>query len=389
MDRAELKTLLRATGCVEERNGIFFLCDPRWGPPDRAAMSALENVALADLRGDRETGWLCIPTGGTGGGVRFARHDEKTLGAAVRGFCAHFGMARVNALDVLPAFHVSGLMARVRCAATGGQHVAWPWKDLEAGRWPAARADEMVLSLVPTQLQRLLESPEAVERLRGFRIIFVGGGPIWPGLADRAAAAGLRLSPSYGMTETAAMVAALRPEEFLAGDRTSGASLPHAQISISNEGLIRVGGESLFRGYFPDCAQTREFQTEDLGEFDAKGHLRILGRRDAVIITGGKKVHPSEVEAVLRASGSFADVAVIGLSDHEWGEIVVACFVAVNEQAMTREKLELIHRDLAPHQRPKRYLPVAEKDWPRNAQGKLNRATLRRLAMRAPGSSAT
>ena len=67
-----------------------------------------------------------------------------------------------------------------------------------------------MLSLVPTQLQRLLALPAAVAWLRGFRVIFVGGGPVWPELSDAAARAELPVSLSYGLTETAAMVTALR-----------------------------------------------------------------------------------------------------------------------------------------------------------------------------------
>ena len=336
-----------------------------------------------------------IPSGGSGGGVKFARHDEETIGAAVRGFCAHFGLTRVNAVGVLPLHHVSGLMAWMRCALTGGEFVPWDWKRLEAGERLTLRAGaDWVISLVPTQLQRLLMAEEAVAWLRQFRVIFLGGGPVWPQLADAAAEAKLPISLSYGMTETAAMVTALRPEEFLAGDRSCGAPLPHARVTIDAEGVVTVAGESLFRGYYVNEAPKEKcnviryisgggpgWVTEDLGSFDERGHLHILGRRDAVIITGGKKVHPNEVEAVLRASGEFDDVAVIGLPDAEWGEAVVAC----HPPSGRAPNLERAVAALAPHQRPKRFIAVA--DWPRNSQGKVSRAELRRAAAaNHPGS---
>jgi O-succinylbenzoic acid--CoA ligase len=310
--------------------------------------------------------------------VKFARHDEATLGAAVRGFCAHFGMVRVNAIDVLPAHHVSGLMARVRCAATGGRHHAWDWKRLEAGELPELPEGEWVLSLVPTQLQRLLGSPAAVAWLRRLKIIFIGGGPLWPDLADSAAEAGLRLSPGYGMTETAAMIAALKPDEFLAGVRSSGTIMPHARVTVEpHEGVLTVAGPSVFRGYWPERRDAREFRTEDIGRMDERGHLHILGRRDAMIITGGRKVNPAEVEAALRDSGEFLDVAVIGLPDQEWGESVIACFPRDDAR---EPNLARAVETLANHQRPKRFVAIAE--WPRNAQGKLNRAALREMAER-------
>jgi len=365
MERAELTQLLRATGCAEERGGLTFLCDPAWSAAERTKVAALQKSKIENRKSKIETGWLCVPTGGSGGGVRFARHDERTLTAAVEGFCAHFGFERVNAVGVLPPHHVSGLMARVRCAATGGEHVAWEWKRLERGDFPALKAGSAgwVLSLVPTQLQRLLASPAAVAWLRGFRVIFVGGGPVWPELADAAARAELPVSLGYGLTETAAMVTGLRPAEFLAGDRSSGPALPHARIAVDGEGVITVAGESVFRGYFPEENAAREFRTEDLGRLDERGHLHVLGRRDAVIITGGKKVQPAEVEAALRAGGEFADVAVVGVPDPEWGQTVVACYDA-GGRTPDLDRARNALAGLAAFKRPKRYVAVA--DWPRN-----------------------
>jgi O-succinylbenzoic acid--CoA ligase len=321
-------------------------------------------------------GWLCVPTGGTSGGLRFARHDERTLTAAARGFCGHFGLERVNAVDVLPPFHVSGLMARIRCAETGGTHVAWNWRRLEAGERPAlgTAGGSWVISLVPTQLQRLLASPEVLEWLRKFAIIFIGGGPIWPELAETAAKAELSLSISYGMTETAAMIAALRPREFLRGERNCGPALPHVRITITADETIWIEGESVFRGYFPELRESRKFESSDLGRMDEHGRLHVLGRRDSAIITGGEKVHPLEVEMVLRATGQFTDIAVIGIPDQQWGGAVVACYPAdgpVPDFGIVRQ---MVDNRLAAFKRPKHYVAVA--DWPRNSLGKLNRTQL-------------
>jgi O-succinylbenzoic acid--CoA ligase len=114
--------------------------------------------------------------------------------------------------------------------------------------------------------------------------------------------------------------------------------------------------------------------TEDLGRIDERGHLHVLGRRDAVIITGGKKVQPLEVEAALRASGEFDDVAVLGLPDGEWGEAVVACYPS---GARAPDLIRAVG-ELATYQRPKRFVAIAAADWPRNTQGKVNRAELLR-----------
>ncbi|MEO6004390.1 MAG: AMP-binding protein [Opitutus sp.] len=384
MERAELKALVMQAAETQVHDGLVFLCDPQWGDGERRAL-ALPKVKDVPGSTDGHKGWLCIPTGGTSGSVRFARHDEKTLSAAVQGFCQFFNLTRVNAVDVLPSFHVSGLMARVRCAATGGKHVPCEWRRVEAGERPMldVRADGWVISLVPTQLQRLMASPGGTEWLGGFRYIFVGGGPSWPELKQQAADAGLPIALTYGMTETAAMMAAISPSEFRSGERQWATPLPHVELAITADGSIRVEGESVFRGYFPDLSKSRSFETDDLGQIDERGRVQIFGRKDAVIITGGKKVQPVEVEAALQATGQFADVAVLGVRDTEWGEVVVACFPkgesAEPDWTLVDQGLE---RSLASYKRPKRYVAVV--GWPRNAQGKLSRAELAQRIGLAP-----
>jgi O-succinylbenzoic acid--CoA ligase len=276
-------------------------------------------------------------------------------------------------------------MARIRSAVTGGEHVAWSWKQLEAGDWPElpTRDDGWFLSLVPTQLQRLLGNASAVTTMKRFRVVFIGGGPLWPELAESAAAAGVPVAVCYGMTETAAMVVAQKPGEFAAGDRSCGRPMPHARIESLDEssgeilaqgsiGRVRISGPSVCRGYWP-MTPVSSLLTEDLGFLDAEGRLTLLGRRDAVIITGGKKVHPAEIEAALRLSGEFTDVAVIGVPDAEWGSAVVACHPPCAGELDT-QKIEAALAAMAVHKRPKRFVAISP--WPRNAQGKLNRAAL-------------
>ncbi|WP_255401079.1 AMP-binding protein [Opitutus sp. GAS368] len=359
-------------------------------------------TARSQISQPAASGWLMIPTGGTSGRLKFARHDEETLAAAVGGFSRHFGLAQVNAAGVLPLHHVSGLMAWLRCALTGGEYRPLDWKAVEGGDLPVlpAKPAGWTISLVPTQLERLLNcragSPHpasgaslghearrdaeippynqtAVEWLRQFRIIFLGGGPAWPALLDRAAAAGLPLSLGYGMTETAAMVTALRPEEFLAGARNCGTALPHATVRIGADNTIIIGGDSLFRGYHPAWRDRGDFETQDHGLIDERNRLFVLGRRDAVIITGGEKVEPAELEAVLRGTGQFPDLVVLGLPDARWGQLLVVVYPG-NAHPNFHEVIRATNH-LADYKRPKRYIPLVGA-WPATGQGKVNRAGL-------------
>ena len=255
----------------------------------------------------------------------------------------------------------------------------WNFRTLEAGEFPLLppAPDGWFLSLVPTQLQRLLAVPPAVAWLRGFRAVFIGGGPAWPALLDEAVRQGLPLALTYGSTETAAQVAALRPAEFARGVRNCGRPLPHADIAL-RDGCIVVRAASLFRGYYPALATASEWASDDLGAFDPEGRLVIEGRADELIITGGKKVAPAEVEAALRATGRFADVCVLGLPDAEWGQAVTAFYPApaVDE----RSAVAKLRTQLAGYKIPKRWVAVT--DWPRTEHGKVSRARLRQLAER-------
>jgi O-succinylbenzoic acid--CoA ligase len=389
-------------------SGDIFLCDPKWGAAERAQVDELLCRAADQLStfnpqlslpGDRpgqtpdwqqpatvssqlsalssQLGWLMIPTGGTGGRVRFARHDAATIAAAVRAFSRHFGLSQINAAGVLPLHHVSGLMAWMRCALTGGEYRPLDWNALEGGALPSLpeKTPGWVLSLVPTQLQRLLQREAAVDWLRKFQIIFLGGGPAWPELLDQAAALKLPLSLSYGMTESAAMLAALHPEEFLAGARNCGAILPHMNVQISGDGQISLSGESLFRGYYPQWRTSDVFETEDGGWLEKDGFLHVSGRRDAVIISGGEKIDPAEVEAVLRGSGELPEVVVLGVPDSEWGQVVIAVYPEPARPNL-KKVTEVMSRLLAPAKRPKHFVPLAH--WPVNDEGKVNRPEVAR-----------
>jgi O-succinylbenzoic acid--CoA ligase len=380
-----------------------FIADPTWGERERTQFAALATQPTLPFPGAEtasataaECGWLCIPTGGSSGNLKLARHDEQTLAAAVDGFCQHFDVSRINAVGLLPLHHISGLMSWIRCALTGGTYRHADWKRIERGEErPVPAPAATFLSLVPTQLHRLLNNADesALTWLRRFRAIFIGGGPSWPALIEAGAAARLPLAFSYGMTETAAMVTALTPEEFAAGLRGTGRPMPHARIDLlpdnanNDANRMEIRATSLFRGYWPGwrALPPPPWETGDTGSFDATGSLHIAGRRDALIITGGEKVNPQEVEEALRATGFFPDdVAVTGVPDPDWGHAVVACYPAGDPMNPRRPPLEVpavraaLAGKLSPFKQPRRYVAVTP--WPRSPQGKLNREALRRHA---------
>ncbi len=380
IESADSRRFMTELAAATAQGGTVMLASENWGEAERRQLAALRQMEPESPPTAAGKGWLCIPTGGTGGRLKFARHDEETISAAVNGFTRHFSLPQVNAAGVLPLHHVSGLMAWMRCALTGGEYLPLDWKAVEAGHLPKipAKPQGWTISLVPTQLERLLRSDRATGWLQQFRIIFVGGGPAWPGVLAQAAAWQLPLSLGYGMTETAAMVTALQPHEFVLGARSCGVAMPHARVTVGPEGAVRVGGDSLFRGYHPHWRDRHDFETDDRGRLDEHGHLHLLGRRDDVIITGGEKVHLREVEEFLRDVAGFTEVVVLGQPDAEWGQIVVAAYPAGVRPDFA--KIEQLTKDhLLPHKRPKRF--VALDPWPATDAGKVNRAEVTRLVV--------
>ncbi|MGB2925018.1 MAG: 2-succinylbenzoate--CoA ligase [Limnothrix sp.] len=315
-----------------------------------------------------------IPTGGTSGKIKFAAHTLQTLSASVEGFQEFFELSQVNCFCVLPLYHVSGLMQVMRSLLSEGEFCLGNYDELKQGILPDEDFSDFCISLVPTQLQVLLEvCPEWLAR---FRLVLIGGAPPWRSLLEKARQFGIRVALTYGMTETASQVVALKPEDFLAGKNCAGQVLPHAEIKLSKSGQISIQTQSLFWGYYPEISRQKKLETDDLGYFDQAGYLFILGRQSQTIISGGENIYPAEVEAAILATDLIFDGAILGLSDDYWGEVVAA--VIVLKPGRTAEEIKVAIADqLSRYKQPKKWFVV--ESLPRNAQGKLNRTLLKAM----------
>lgn len=370
----------------------ILLCHPHWTAAERAVAETLRRspaVSGGALAPVDEGPRILIATGGSSGALRFATHSPATLHAAALALQTWLGGAPLNSLCLLPLHHVSGFQQLVRALATGGELLLGDWHALAAGRRPALPpvTGGWILSLVPTQLQRLVDDPAACAWLRNFTAILLGGAPAGAALLARARAERLPLAIAYGASEAAAVFAAQTPADFLAG-RSGLSPLPHAALRIVDPetgqpsatgqlGRIEITAASLFLGYWPQPRATGPFLSDDLGFLDADGRLHLAGRADAAINSGGEKIQPAEVEAALRATGAFSEIVVCGVPDARWGQCVAALFPAADQPDLSTVE-KTLRAVLSPHKLPRRWLPVAA--WPRTAQGKTDRAALRRLA---------
>jgi o-succinylbenzoate---CoA ligase len=367
--------------------GSIFLANPHWAANEwklvgeQTAFNKIfgnaPGVIVASSATHSGETRIMIPSGGTSGGVRFCVHTLGTLTASVRSLFQFHGEKPLNSINTLGVFHVSGLMPVVRACLSGGLVQLTEWKTLVSGDFPPRPGDETSISLVPTQLVRLIQTEAGLNFLHGLDTIYLGGASVTPHLVNFIRTEKLPVLFVYGMTETAAMaVAGSRADTDSLGN-VWGRPLPGVSISLSEDQEICLKTKALFHGYFPADSLIEEHATGDTGRWTVDKQLQVTGRKDYLINTGGEKVNPLEVEALI--SENFPDMvaAVSSRPSELWGEEVVA----VVEEELTAEKVtelqSFLANWLAPFKIPKTV--ISGKEIPRSELGKINRAALKAL----------
>jgi O-succinylbenzoic acid--CoA ligase len=302
-------------------------------------------------------------TSGTEGEPKPVELTAGNLDAAAAGSAAVFGSDPGDRwLSPLPLFHVAGLSILTRCARNATTAVLHDRFDLAVVLEALTAGDVSLISLVPTQLRRLRDA--GLTDAPALRALLLGGGPIPPDLVDWARETGLPVRCTYGMTETASQVAVTDAWESAA------TPLPEAEIEIAADGEILVRGPMVAPGALSGDGW---LHTGDVGSIDRHGRLHVEGRIKELIVTGGEKVAPAAVEAVLAAHPAVADVGVAGTPDPDWGEAVTA-YVVERGAVSDYDLLAFCRERLAGYQVPKRIVRVTA--LPRNAGGKLIRAEM-------------
>jgi O-succinylbenzoic acid--CoA ligase len=270
-------------------------------------------------------------------------------------------------LSCLPWQHIGGLQVMLRARLLDIPLVIHERFEVEA----VAAASATLVSLVPTQLVRLLD---AGVDLRRFRVILLGGAAPTPDLLERAHDRGAAVVTTYGMSETSG------------GCVYDGMPLEGVEVATDDDGRIRVRGPVVMAGYRlrPDLTATvlsddGWLTTGDLGEITDAGRLQVRGRADDVIVTGGENVVANAVAAVLAGHPDVVEAAVTGVPDPEWGQRVVAVVVVRAGQPPSLAELRgFCSARLAPSAVPRALVVVDE--LPRLASGKPDRLAVQQLA---------
>jgi o-succinylbenzoate---CoA ligase len=362
---------------------------PRLTEAERAAVLAAERPAVdlndaaeltqteADLpllgEHDMEDLQCLILTSGTAGEPRPVGLTYGNFLFSAMGSAFNLGVEPSDRwLCCLPLSHVAGLSIILRSVIYGTTAVLLDGFDTEQVADTLVSGDISLLSLVPTQLIRLLD---ADADLSAPRAILIGGGPVPADALREALGRGAIVVQTYGMTETCSQVTTLAPEDAERKIGSAGRPLLTSHIRIE-AGEILVQGPTVA----PGCYEADGWlHTDDLGHIDEEGFLYVTGRRGEVIVTGGENVMPAEVEAVMLAHPAVADAAVVGRPDPEWQEAVCALVVLHDGAEATDEDLRShCSASLASYKVPKRVDFVSS--LPRTASGKLLRSELVDLA---------
>lgn len=359
---------------------------------------------------------VVVGTSGSTGAPKRAMLTTGNLRSSIDATAARLG-GHGQWLLTVPGHHVAGLQVLLRSVVAGTTpHVLDVTGGFTPATWTAA-VDAMAgtdsptyVSVVPTQLTRLLSDRAATERLARFTTVLVGGAATHPDLLGRAAEAGITAVTTYGMSETAG------------GCVYDGHPLDTTTVDLDVDGRILLGGGTVAHGYLGDPERTahafsvrapgsrlraplghearpggrarvsqwgtksesRVFRTDDIGHLDATGRLHVDGRVDDLVNTGGLKVAPRLVEEAVARLDGVSEAVAVGIPDREWGEVVAVVLVRHPGQpghALTVTELRArLDGILAKHALPRAVLEVDT--IPARGPGKPDRTAIR--AMFAP-----
>jgi fatty-acyl-CoA synthase len=337
-------------------------------------------------------------TSGTTGFPRGARLPHRGLGNNGRFFARSVGAGPDDVwVNPMPMFHTAGCgLVTLGALQTGGTQVMPLSFDPQLMLQLFEEEHGTIMLGVPTMVIRMLDDPSLPQRdVASWRLALMGGAPVPPELVRRAAqlVPGLKVAIGYGQTESSPYLTHSLPDDphpdWIA---TVGQPLPQTEVRIVDTdtgetaplekiGEICARGYCVMKDYFDNLGATANaidsdgwLHTGDLGSMDKFGYCRVQGRLKDLIIRGGENIYPREVEDVLFTHPSIGDVAVVGVPDHEWGEIVAA-FVQTKAATDQATLIAFCRDRLASYKVPRVWRFVEQ--FPRTASSKIQKFVLR------------
>ena len=326
--------------------------------------------------------------------VIFTSGSQGETKAVLHSYGNHYYNARGSNMNIrlgpedrwlltLPLYHVGGLAILFRCLL-GGAAVVLPdqTKDIVES---ISRFRVTHVSMVPTQLYRILRDLKDHKRLKGLKALLLGGAPLSAALLGEANLMGIPLRTSYGLTEMASQVTTTGADTPREKQFTSGKVLKYREVRIAEDNEIHVRGQTLSPGYVEGeqfhlpVDHHGWFATGDLGQIDSEGYLTVLGRKDNRFTSGGENIHPEEIETALGELPDIAQALVVPVPDEEFGDRPVA-FIQTQKNKMHPEAITEGLKALLPRYK----VPIAFYNFPDTVEPerlKLDRAYFKKLAL--------
>lgn len=333
-------------------------------------------------------------TGGTTGIPKGAMLTHENLQTSAFNV-AHYERSTESdrALCFLPLNHVFGHVHIMHSTVlSGGQLILQPTFDLDQVLGAIEHHQVTKFYSVPTIYIRLLRIPDLREKIESVRYCFSAAASMATEVVrEWKAKTGLDIYEAYGLTETASIVTYNHYSRHVVGSVGTPANLVEVQIrdlegnelGVGEEGEICILGPNVTKGYLNQPEETKAafwgkwFRSGDIGLFDEDGYLFIVDRLKDMIKTGGENVYPREVEEVLYTRPEVLECAVVGIPEHEFGEMVTAFIVPREGYQIDPEALKsFLKTKLAPFKVPKEYISVEE--MPKSGAGKILKREIRK-----------
>src|SRR5229473_3552635 len=299
-------------------------------------------------------------------------------------------------LHAAPIFHIADFPAMFAAPALGGCQLTLPRFNPLTFCEAVEKQRINYTVLVPTMINLLTQFAEAKKYdLSSLEVLAYGGSPMAPELIRRTRELlpKAKLVQVYGLSETGYLTG-LRDQEHTDERLMScGRPCPGIDVQVADEsgkevepgqrGELVARGANVMRGYWHNQKDTAAafrngfFRTGDIGYQDVDGYFYILDRLKDMIVTGGENVYSGEVEAVILDHPAVREVAVFGIPDPQWGELVAACVVLKSGMNISVEALIVHCRERLANYKVSRHLELSETDLPKNGSGKVLKRLLR------------
>ncbi len=357
----------------------------------------VRNASCPDPVYDPEAILALIYTSGTTGRPKGVMVTHANILANVDHFNYWMGYRESGVyLHAAPIFHIADFPAMFAAPAFGARQVTIP-KFSPQGFCELVQRERVTHTvLVPTMVNLLTQMPEGNSYdLSSLEVLAYGGSPMAPDVVHRVRKflPNMKLLQCYGLSETG-FLTGLEDQEHVESKLLScGRPCPGIDLRVEDEtgkevevgqhGELVARGANVMKGYWNDPQDTAlafrngMFRTGDIGYQDSDGYFYILDRLKEMIVTGGENVYSGEVEAVLYKHPAVREVAVFGIPDPQWGELVMACVVLKPGMALSANDLTSHCRQFLANYKIPRRVEFSDTELPKSGSGKILKRILR------------